>query len=33
VVVASVVVMSLDPQHRALHDWVAGTRVVDEGRP
>lgn len=31
-VVTSVVAMTLDRQHRALHDWIAGTRVVN-GRP
>lgn len=29
-VVVSVMIMTLDPQHRALHDWVAGTRVVED---
>jgi uncharacterized RDD family membrane protein YckC len=29
-VVASVLVMAIDARHRALHDWVAGTRVVEE---
>lgn len=33
VVVASVVAMSLDQQHRALHDRVAGTRVIDGSLP
>jgi uncharacterized RDD family membrane protein YckC len=33
VVVASVLAMSLDRQHRALHDWGAGTRVVEGSRP
>ena len=33
VVLASVVVMSLDRQHRALHDWVADTRVVEGSLP
>jgi len=33
VVVGSVLVMTLDPQHRALHDWVAGTRVVGPALP
>lgn len=28
-VVASVVAMTLDRQHRALHDWIARTRVVN----
>jgi uncharacterized RDD family membrane protein YckC len=27
--VASVLVMAIDARHRALHDWVAGTRVMD----
>jgi uncharacterized RDD family membrane protein YckC len=27
-VVVSVVAMTVDPRHRALHDWVAGTRVI-----
>ena len=30
-VVGSILVMALDPKHRALHDWVAGTRVVGGG--
>jgi len=29
-VVASVLVMAIDARHRALHDWVAGTRVMEE---
>jgi uncharacterized RDD family membrane protein YckC len=28
-VVASVLVMAIDARHRALHDWVAGTRVME----
>ena len=33
VVVFSVLVMCLDPQHRAVHDWVAGTRVIEGALP
>lgn len=28
-VVASLLLMALDDRHRALHDWMAGTRVLD----
>jgi len=28
-VVASALVMAIDGRHRALHDWVAGTRVME----
>lgn len=32
IVLCSVVAMTMDGRHRALHDWVAGTRVI-EGSP
>jgi uncharacterized RDD family membrane protein YckC len=28
-ILASVAVLAMDPRHRALHDWVAGTRVLE----